>query len=133
MPPITSITITLPMPHGDLSPNSRGHWSRKSRQKSIQRRAAQLAVKAALGRRRAPKWPAATVLVEVIPPDLRKRDRDNLLASLKAAFDGAEDAGVVVNDNVFTYLPVAILPPDKERAGVRITFTRENIETSDRP
>jgi hypothetical protein len=85
-----------------------------------------LAVKAALGRRRAPKWPAATVLVEVTPPDLRKRDKDNLLASLKAAFDGAEDAGVVVNDNVFTYLPVAILPPDKERPGVRITFSCGN-------
>jgi crossover junction endodeoxyribonuclease RusA len=118
-----SLTITLPMPHKNLSPNARGHWSKKSSQARLQRSLAAIRVREALGRRRPPKWLAAEVLIEVIPPDRRKRDKDNIQGSLKSAFDGAEDAGVVENDNVFTYLPVQILEPDKNNAGVRITFT----------
>ena len=40
--------------------------------------------------------------------DKRRRDKDNLLASLKAAFDGLTDAGVWTDDSEATYLPVRI-------------------------
>ncbi|MFA5135713.1 MAG: hypothetical protein WC505_08080 [Patescibacteria group bacterium] len=47
--------------------------------------------------------------VRVIPhwyfTDRRQRDMDNLSASLKAAFDGLQDAGVVKNDNQFISWP----------------------------
>jgi len=36
----------------------------------------------------------------------RRRDRDNLLASLKPAFDGLADAGVVGNDSGMVHMPV---------------------------
>lgn len=35
--------------------------------------------------------------------DKRRRDRDNLLASLKAAFDGIADAGIVSDDSSFRH------------------------------
>ncbi|MGC4002857.1 MAG: hypothetical protein QM811_06885 [Pirellulales bacterium] len=38
----------------------------------------------------------------------REQDRDNLLAWLKATFDGIELAGLVANDNTFTYEPVEV-------------------------
>ena len=36
----------------------------------------------------------------------RRRDRDNLLASLKPAFDGIADARVVANDAGMIHMPV---------------------------
>jgi len=36
----------------------------------------------------------------------RRRDRDNLLASLKAAFDGLADAGLVADDSGLIHMPV---------------------------
>jgi len=36
----------------------------------------------------------------------RRRDRDNLLASLKPAFDGLADAGLVVDDSGLIHMPV---------------------------
>ena len=38
--------------------------------------------------------------------DRRRRDRDNLLASLKPAFDGIADARVVTNDSGMIHMPV---------------------------
>lgn len=45
----------------------------------------------------------------LISEPTRRRDRDNLLASLKAAFDGIADAGLVENDAGLTHLPVHIV------------------------
>jgi Holliday junction resolvase RusA-like endonuclease len=118
-----SITITLPMPVRNHSPNARCHWSAKARAVKYQRNLAAWLVREALGRRKPPLWPAVEVLVEVTPPNRIRRDKDNLLASLKGAFDGATSAGIAKDDDVFTYLPVQILEPDKDKAGVRITFT----------
>jgi Holliday junction resolvase RusA-like endonuclease len=36
----------------------------------------------------------------------RRRDGDNALASLKAAFDGLVDAGILADDSGVTHLPV---------------------------
>ena len=69
-------------------------------------------------------WKAANVQIEVTPPDRRRRDKDNLLASLKAAFDGAQDAGLIADDSGLTYLPITIQEPDKHNAGVKLTFTK---------
>jgi Holliday junction resolvase RusA-like endonuclease len=38
--------------------------------------------------------------------DRRRRDADNLLASLKAVFDGLKDAGVIDDDAGFIHLPI---------------------------
>lgn len=118
------ITITLEMPHKHLSPNSRCHWAQKSQKKRAQRGAASSLIRSELGVVFSPKWKAANVQIIVTPPDRRRRDKDNLLASLKAAFDGAQDAGLIADDSGLTYLPITIAEPDKANAGVTLTFIR---------
>ena len=57
-----------------------------------------------------PRWGrlvSAVVGVRWYAASSRSRDGDNALASLKAAFDGLADAGVVDNDSGITHLPVS--------------------------
>jgi len=53
----------------------------------------------------------------------RRRDRDNCLAQLKAAFDGLADAGLVVDDSDFIHMPVR-LEFDKANPRVELHITR---------
>ena len=55
--------------------------------------------------------------------DLRRRDRDNLLASLKAAFDGLADAHILEDDSGLVHLPVRI-EKDRENPRVELEITR---------
>lgn len=129
---MTSITINLDMPHKHLSPNSRCHWAQKSKAKKDQRGHARYRILRALNEiapvnarfREWTPWKTANVEITVTPPDRRRRDKDNLLASLKAAFDGAQDAGLIADDSGLTYLPITITEPDKDGAGVQITFIK---------
>ena len=54
----------------------------------------------------------------------RKRDKDNALASLKAAFDGLVDAGIVADDVGLTHEPVEFRT-SRDRPRVEITVTKE--------
>ena len=121
---INQVSIKLEMPHRFLSPNSRCHWAYKAREKKHQRMSAQIYIRQELGAVPEPKWETASVQITVTPPYRRRRDKDNLLASLKAAFDGAQDAGLIADDSGLTYLPITIAEPDKANAGVQITFIR---------
>lgn len=67
-------------------------------------------------------WPAATVKVIATYKDARRRDRDGILSSLKAAFDGLADAWVVLNDADFTYEPVEIRKG--KDVGIRLVITK---------
>lgn len=88
--------VTLPWPHKDLSPNSRCHWAVKARHKAAARKWAHMAtiadiaapVRAALAADSGP----IPLRVTFFPPDLRRRDWDNCIAQMKAAFDGVADA-----------------------------------------
>jgi crossover junction endodeoxyribonuclease RusA len=42
----------------------------------------------------------ANIAIEFCPPDYRRRDRDNLIASMKAATDGLADA-LGIDDSKF--------------------------------
>jgi|GEM_PF-1751538 len=117
------ITITLDYPDRCLSPNARAHWSETSRHRRRQRHQAMLLVRAEMGRRRAPKWAEATVTIQAATKTRARPDRDNLLASLKGAFDGVEDAGLIANDAGFHYAPVEFIEPDRARPHVILTFT----------
>jgi crossover junction endodeoxyribonuclease RusA len=121
---INQVSIKLEMPHQHLSPNSRCHWAQKSKAKKGQRMSAHIYIRQELGPLPEPKWETANVQITVTPPDRRRRDKDNLLASLKAAFDGAQDAGLIADDSGLTYLPITIAEPDKANAGVQITFIK---------
>lgn len=69
-----------------------------------------MAVKATAVYIRAPssslRWREAEAQATFYFKDKRNRDADNLLASLKPAFDGIADAGVVVNDCGLHHKPV---------------------------
>ena len=95
--------ITLRLPPGALSPNARVPWAAKARATKRYREVAYLT---ALASR--PKRPmrVAKVTSRFFFPTRRRRDRDNLLASLKPAFDGLADASVVADDSGMIHMPV---------------------------
>ena len=118
-----TITIFMPMPAKALSPNARVHWSKRHKARKAQRNHAKLLVRSELAPNHTP-WKSGEVEILVFPPDRRRRDRDNYLASMKGIFDGAEDAGLIENDCGFTYKPIQFDEPRKENPGVEITFTQ---------
>jgi Holliday junction resolvase RusA-like endonuclease len=126
------ISITLPLPHKSLSPNytvgSRGARLGKAAQTKKYRQAACTEVcydiAAGLVSR---GWKAAEVQCTFYYKDVRRRDKDNALASMKAAFDGIADAGLVSDDSALTYLPVIMLK-SKENPRVEIEITRKEVK-----
>lgn len=118
-----AITITLPLPPKELSPNARVHWAGKARKVKYYRGRAWAESLAVQGRRTR-KWKRATVQATFYHRDKRRRDKDNLLASLKSAFDGIADADVVENDAGLTHLPVEC-EVDKSNPRVVITVAAE--------
>ncbi len=113
------VTISLPLPPKELSPNERMHWARKARAVRNYRRWTDVATRQA----RPKGW---TVPSEVVVTcrfyfrDRRRRDRDNLLASMKAAFDGIVDSGLIRDDCDMIHMPV-VIGYDRERQRVEIT------------
>lgn len=96
--------IDLPWPEPRLSPNARLHWAERAR---LVRDARLLAW--TLARSVAPpeRWSRERPLpVQILfhPPDRRRRDRDNMIASFKSYADGIADAiGVDDADWLPTY------------------------------
>lgn len=115
-----SITINLPLPSKHLSPNARVHWAVKAKAAAKARADARTVAKFMVVK--PPMWKAVTVRCQFTFRDKRSRDRDNLLASAKNYFDGIADAGIVANDSGMTHLPIEIMPPNRETAGVVITI-----------
>lgn len=108
-----SIEVTLPLPPKQLHPNARVHFMAKAAATKRYRLRAELEARHALGRRDPPRWKAATVRVAWYFKTAARRDRDNLLASAKAIFDGLADAGIVDNDAAFTHLPHEVNKSDQ--------------------
>jgi len=92
------ITIVLPHPPLHLRPNSRAHWRRKAQAVKSYRQMAKVYAIQALAMQTAPMWAKAKVSVTWRSRTMIHMDPDNIIASLKAAFDGLADAGVVAND-----------------------------------
>jgi len=97
--------LILPWPSTDLSPNARGHWSKRMRAtKEARGLAFVMARKAGWNVSLSTPWQQDDALVrlhvDVFPPDRRNRDHDNIGASLKAYRDGIADA-LGINDNRF--------------------------------
>lgn len=82
--------ISLPWPAAVLSPNSRTHWAPKARAVRLARVHTSWLVKEKC--RAKPGWGRAAIGMTFCPPNHRRRDRDNLIASMKAATDGIADA-----------------------------------------
>lgn len=93
-------TVTLPWPPKELSPNARIHYHAKARSAKSYREHAYWLTKAAGAL--APAEGGIALRFDFHPPDKRKRDLDNMLASIKAGVDGIADA-LEVNDQRFGF------------------------------
>lgn len=85
------ITIQLPFPSMQLNPNKRLHWSKLARAKKQYRQVCYHLTKA-LKLPAIPTEGDLTVSMTFYPPDRRRRDRDNLVASMKSGLDGVATA-----------------------------------------
>jgi crossover junction endodeoxyribonuclease RusA len=81
-------TITIPWPPAALSPNKRYHWAVKSKAAKAYRGAVYTICCASRLRR---PDDSAHISIVFHPPDNRRRDIDNMLASLKSGLDGLAD------------------------------------------
>ena len=109
------MTITLPLPRKELSPNARVHYMAKARAAKAYRAAAFIEGRKHPGT----KWKKATAQATFFRRTKRAVDSDNALASLKNAFDGIADAGIVSNDRDLTHCPVVSMV-DRENPRVEI-------------
>lgn len=105
------MTVIIPLPYTKppLSLNDRMHWRKKAGiVKAIRAHVAEQA------REQVPAVSAVNVELHYVPRDARRRDKDNLVATLKPCLDGLVDAGVVPDDTP-EYLDwrVAIDNPDR--------------------
>ncbi len=94
--------ISLPWPPAMLSPNKRPHWAQRAKLTNHYRTAcAILAIKGGAKKAHAE---SVKMTMRFCPPDRRRRDMDNLIASTKALRDGLMDAlGVDDSRFVVTY------------------------------
>lgn len=91
--------IVLPWPDKALNPNARVHFRAKAAIAKVQREASYwLAHNAQI--KVADDDSAILLRIDFYPPDRRRRDLDNMLASSKSALDGIAD-GLCVNDQRF--------------------------------
>lgn len=122
------MTIILQLPPKELHPNARTHWRVKALHTKAYRLAAALSAKTWIrsGMGSMPtRWPAATVEATFYFRDARRRDRDGMLSSLKAAFDGLSDAGLIADDSGLTHLPV-VVAIDRRNPRVELNVTPQN-------
>ncbi len=120
---MNSITITIPLPERALSPNTRVHWSRKAKAVKRYRRLAWAAAFDATPCT-PERWAKASVAIAAYYPTRRHPDPDNLIASLKAAFDGIADAGIVANDRgLWPLRPEIVI--DRTRPRIELTINEE--------
>lgn len=120
---MNSITITLPLPVKELSPNAREHWAVKAKAKKVARNTAWAATKELLNGRR-PLWVNAMSKCVFYFKTSAKHDSDNALSSCKALFDGIVDAGLLMDDVGLGHYPVEIRK-DAKNPRVEITITEE--------
>lgn len=120
---MNSITINLPLPPTELSANSRTHWAAKAKAVKAYRALAWAAGRAAqTGQPK--RWVKASVKVKAFYRSHNHPDPDNVIASLKAAFDGIADAGVVVNDRgLWPERPE--ISKDAKNPRIELTITEE--------
>lgn len=85
--------VSIPWPSRDLSPNARVHYFTLAKRKKAYRTGAYWEATQAFRDHGKPAFVGGVdVLVTFHPPDNRRRDLDNMLASIKAGIDGIAEA-----------------------------------------
>lgn len=114
------MTITLPIPHADLWPNSRKHWRVKAQKVKHYRMHAKIKTVDAFGGVK-PSRPFSGYHLAFYYPDARKRDDDNASAAMKSARDGIADA-LGVDDNTLRLAALPTFQIDRGNPRVEITL-----------
>lgn len=95
------LSIELPWPDRDLSPNARVHWARKAKKVKASRWVAfGRTTFGSIGSILVPAPNGLSVAYTFHPGTNRRRDLDNLIASTKAYTDGIAQA-LAVDDSTF--------------------------------
>lgn len=117
-----TLTVTIPIPPKELSPNARTHHMVKAR--AVKNYRLTCGLLACVEGRPAKPWKRARVQAAFYVKTARglRSDGDNRLASLKAAFDALRDAGIIADDSGLTHEPIT-LAHDKARPRVELTIT----------
>jgi crossover junction endodeoxyribonuclease RusA len=103
------MTVILGWPSRALSPNARTHWAMLARAKKAAR------VEGCVETRLAGNLAGASsvrIQVTFIPPNARRRDIDNLIASIKPHLDGIADA-IGIDDSRWIWAAPVIAAPEK--------------------
>lgn len=116
------LTITLGIPPKSLSPNARTYWAAKSKSTARYRLEAKLVTINEMNRNNITEpFQRLTITPVFYHTVNRRRDGDNSVASLKAAFDGIADAGLVSNDSFIRHKPVEFrIDKDRPRVELRV-------------
>lgn len=121
------LTITLPLPDPKLSPNARVHWRVLADAKKAYKWTADAASFAAWVCNREgplPKWEKADYILRFYFSCKRRRDDDNLIASMKSAIDGIVKSGILADDDQLKLRGVdKLIDKDKPRVELIITPT----------
>ena len=116
--------FNVPWPDKRLSPNARVHYKRKAEIAADYRRLCFFLAQEA-GRKLDPAK-RFRVEVQFAPPDRRRRDVDNLIASLKSCMDGVAKA-FGVDDHKFDWdAPKVIDPTPRGRVYIKIWEIEED-------
>lgn len=112
---MNSVRVVLPLPPRVLSPNARspGNWRKRAKAAKQYRSDAYMMTIAAGGQ--GLRWSKAIAQATFFWPTKQRRDVRNAEASLKAAYDGIVDAGLIVDDNyeVLTHYPTTFFVDEK--------------------
>jgi crossover junction endodeoxyribonuclease RusA len=95
--------IELPWPARELSPNAREHRMKVAKAKAAYRKTGWALTMEAMGVAWCPPRDGRLHLTLVFcPPDKKRRDLDNMFASMKSALDGIADA-TGCDDSLWTF------------------------------
>ena len=121
------VIIALPLPTSVLQPNvTVGSFGGRMLKASATKRYRRLAYKALEAEQiKTLPWPKCSVAASFYHKTQRRRDEDNAIGSLKAAYDGLVDARLVIDDD---YAHMHREPPtfsvDRNWPRVMLTITR---------
>ena len=121
---MTVVTIRLPWPPVVLSPNSRAHWAKVAKAKANYRADCSTVTRSQLGpgcKGALPGEGDLDLMIEFIPPQARKYDRDNLLARMKAGLDGLCDC-LGIDDARFEPITISMRRKPLRRGFVQVTI-----------
>lgn len=122
----SAITITLPWPDRALWQNARVHWAvRSSASRSHRQRACFEAVWAGAKHLEITGRPRLAWTLQ--PPDKRRRDLPNVIAALKPAIDGIQDALGIDDQHFLHEWPARFADPVKGGAVV-VTIKNQGEE-----